>query len=150
MEIVRAVAADLDALAALCGAFWPDSTIEGLRRRTPEVAGPQARDLVLIARDGGTAVEFAEIALRNDDVNGCDSSPVAFPEGIYVASDDRHQGVVRALIDAGIDWAGRHGVTEFASDAPLENHASHAFHRAVGFAETERIAYFRPVRQGIA
>lgn len=150
MEIVSPTPAHLDAIAVRRGALWPDSTIEGLQRRIPEVAGPQARDLVPIARDGGTTVGFAEIALRNDDVNGCDSSPVAFPEGIYITPGDRHQGVARALIDAGIDWTDRHGVTEFASDAPLENHASHAFHRAVGFAETERIAYFRPVQQRVA
>jgi aminoglycoside 6'-N-acetyltransferase I len=41
------------------------------------------------------------------------------------------------------DWARALGVTELASDALIDNHDSHAMHRALGFAETERIVFFR-------
>jgi aminoglycoside 6'-N-acetyltransferase I len=34
------------------------------------------------------------------------------------------------------------GCTELASDALLDNQASHAMHEALGFAETERVVYF--------
>lgn len=35
------------------------------------------------------------------------------------------------------------GRREFAADASIENHLSHAVHRALGFQETERVVFFR-------
>jgi len=144
MEIVRAAPADLDAIAVLRRTLWPDSGIEELKGRTPEMTGPAPTHLVLIARDGdGAPAGFAEVSLRRDHVNGCTGSPVAFLEGIYVVPNQRRRGLGRALIEAGLLWAQERGVAEFASDALLDNDASHAFHRAAGFEETERVIYFR-------
>ena len=39
-------------------------------------------------------------------------------------------------------WAKEMDCTELASDALLDNRASHAMHKALGFAETERVVYF--------
>ena len=55
----------------------------------------------------------------------------------------RRRGVARALVDAIVDWARGEGLSEFASDALLDNTVSHAMHAALGFAETERVVYFR-------
>ena len=51
--------------------------------------------------------------------------------------------VARALIAGVTKWAKDQGVTELASDALLDNEASHAMHKALGFCETERVVYFR-------
>jgi aminoglycoside 6'-N-acetyltransferase I len=88
-------------------------------------------------------IGFLEAAMRFDYVNGCEGSPVAFLEGIYVAPAFRKQGVARALIAAFEDWARGKGVKEMASDAEIDNRVSHAMHQALGFAETERVVYFR-------
>lgn len=37
-----------------------------------------------IAMADGVAIGFADASIRHDYVNGCDSSPVAFLEGIFV------------------------------------------------------------------
>lgn len=71
------------------------------------------------------------------------STPVAFLEGIYVSPDARRNGVAAALIKEVERWARECGCGELASDALLENDASHAVHRAVGFEETERVVFFR-------
>ena len=89
------------------------------------------------------ATGFAEAMLRRDYVNGCDSSPVLFLEGLYVDPAHRRQGVARALVDAIAGWGREQGYREFASDALLANAASHAVHAALGFTETERVVYFR-------
>lgn len=34
-------------------------------------------------------------------------------------------------------------IAEHSQDASIENHVSHAVHRAVGFEETERVIFFR-------
>ena len=90
----------------------------------------------------GSPIAFVEASKRADYVNGTNSSPVAFLEGLYVEPASRRQGVARALVAAVEAWALAQGCTELASDSPLENTAAHAAHRALGFAETERVVYF--------
>ena len=93
--------------------------------------------------DSHQPVGFIEVAVRKDYVNGTDSSPVAFLEGIYVVPEARRMGTARALLATAERWAISRGCREFASDAPLENETSHAMHRALGFKETERVVFFR-------
>jgi aminoglycoside 6'-N-acetyltransferase I len=42
-----------------------------------------------------------------------------------------------------VAWALGEGLSEIASDSLIDNVAAHAAHRALGFAETERVVYFR-------
>lgn len=93
----------------------------------------------------GEAVGFAEAALRNDYVNGCDTSPVAFLEGLYVAESSRRLGVGRGLIEAVEACVRSMGCSELASDTLLGNTAAHDVHAALDFEETERVVYFRKV-----
>ena len=102
-----------------------------------------ARYAQFVAYESGRAVGLAEVALRADYVNGTESSPVAFLEGLYVEPARRRSGIARALVREGARWARQRGCTEFASDALLDNAASHAVHRALGFEETERVVFFR-------
>jgi aminoglycoside 6'-N-acetyltransferase I len=88
-------------------------------------------------------VGLVEASLREDYVNGTESSPVAFLEGLYVTPAHRRQGVARRLVAAVAEWAVSRGCHEFASDAALENELSHAVHRSLGFVETERVVFFR-------
>lgn len=139
MRIAALPPSELDRIDPLRLALWPDSPIEELKA----TVAAQPEYLVLAVLDGDRPIGFAEIGLRRDYVNGCDTSPVAFLEGIYVDPAHRKQGVARALVAEALAWARRQEVSEFASDALLENTASHAFHQAIGFEETERVVYFR-------
>ena len=125
-------------------ALWPDEDHEVMAREAPVMLA-QPDGLVLLALEGDVVAGFAEAAIRRDYVNGCETSPVAFVEGIYVVPDQRGRGVARALITAVEDWALEQGLKELASDALLDNARSHAMHQALGFAETERVVYFRKV-----
>lgn len=99
-----------------------------------------------IVRDAaGRPLGFAEAAIRHDYVNGCKTSPVGFLEGIYVVPDARRQGVAGALVAAVESWVREQSCTELASDADIDNTASHSLHEALGFAETQRVVYFRRV-----
>ena len=75
--------------------------------------------------------------------NGCDGRPVAFLEAIWVAPEARRTGVGRALVDHLGAVARGAGLDELGSDALIDNHVSHAAHRAWGFDETERVVCFR-------
>lgn len=91
------------------------------------------------------AIGLAEASLRSDYVNGTESSPVAFLEGLYVVPQARRKGVAASLVAAVCGWARGAGCRELASDAALENAISQVVHRALGFEETERVVFFRRV-----
>jgi aminoglycoside 6'-N-acetyltransferase I len=143
MHIRPATIDDLDRWAEMRAALWPDEDAAAHRKEVAAMLDQP--DLAnFIAVDGnGMAVGFIEAALRHDYVNGCDTSPVVFGEGLYVRDEARRAGVARALVDAIMQWGLTRGCSEMASDADIANIDSHAFHAAVGFEETERVVYFR-------
>lgn len=123
-------------------------------RLWPSVAAPRHRDEIdamlasdrawgFVAEDiDGEPAGFAEVAVR-DDANRCDSRPVAVLEGIWVASPYRRQGIGRALLAFIAAFLRARGHVELGSDTELDNRAAQAAHRGWGFAETERVVYFR-------
>jgi len=133
---------DLPQWVALRIALWPDEDAVQITREAPTLL-TQPDMLVVVAREGETVIGFTEAAIRRDYVNGCETSPVAFVEGIYVSPGQRRRGVARAMIAAVEDWARRQGLSELAAAALLDNAQSHAMHNALGFGETERVVYFR-------
>ena len=63
---------------------------------------------VLLAVDADDLpIGFAEVALRRDYVNGCETSPVGFLGGIYVDPAHRLGGVARALCAEAERWSAR-------------------------------------------
>jgi aminoglycoside 6'-N-acetyltransferase I len=125
-------------------ALWPQSSdAEHLKEMATFLALPERFAQYVAYDEQGQPVGLIEVALRHDHVNGTESSPVAFLEGIYVTPSHRRRGIARGLIAAATEWAVKHGMKEFASDAALDNEASHRMHRALGFVETERVVYFR-------
>lgn len=134
---------DVPAWAALRQELWPDGVDEHRRELTTLLAQGSPERLALLATIGGDAVGLAEAAVRHDYVNGCDETPVAFLDGLYVAPPWRRRGVARRLVDRVAAWGRDAGCRAFASNAPIGNDASHALHRALGFAETERVVFFR-------
>lgn len=142
--ILPCTSLDQDGWLPLRQALWPDCPVdEHLAEMRSLLLAPD-RYAQFVAYDAdGRAAGFAEAALRTDYVNGTDSSPVAFLEGIYVVPGQRRKGWGRALVEAVTAWARASGCRELASDALLDNEASHRMHRALGFEETERVVFFR-------
>lgn len=124
-------------------ALWPEGDADAHRAGMREWLAVKDSVILVAARpDGRGLAGFAEVGTR-PYAEGCDSSPVAYLEGWYVDPDVRRQGVGAALVRAAEGWARERGLTEFASDALLDNDTSHRAHRALGFAEVERIVCFR-------
>jgi aminoglycoside 6'-N-acetyltransferase I len=100
--------------------------------------------VTIVASDAtdSSLIGFAEAGERAY-ADGCDSSPVAFLEGWYVAPSHRHHHVGRSLIELVERWARQRGLAELASDTLLENDTANLAHRAVGFVEVERSIKFR-------
>ena len=141
MNVRRAEAADLDAVTALALELWPEHDFDELWQDVAEImAGPEAAYFLLEA--DGKAQGFAQCQLRRDYVEGTQTSPVGYLEGIYVRPALRGKGGARALLRACESWAASWGCTEFASDCELDNAASLAFHLKMGFEEVSRNIHF--------
>ena len=141
VNIVRAqTPAHFAAAGALAAALWPHHTAQEMAEDL--AANDVENNVALVAYVGSEAVAFAHVGLRHDYVEGADSSPVGYLEGIYVVPAYRMRGIARRLIDAGCAWAKEHGCTQFASDCELENTHSERMHKALGFEEAGRIVCF--------
>jgi aminoglycoside 6'-N-acetyltransferase I len=124
-------------------ALWPDATADDHRGYMAISLAQPERFLQLMMYDPQhQPIGFIEGSIRGDYVNGTETSPVGFVEGVYVAPAWRRMGVARQLFAAIGDWARARGCRELASDALLENETSQRAHRALGFKETERVVYF--------
>lgn len=137
--IRKAEEKDLKRAMDLALALWPGHAPEEMEEGLAKVLTEGAVFLAFVQE---RAVGFAQCQLRRDYVEGTDSSPVGYLEGIYVAEDCRKQGYARELLRACEDWAREVGCAEFASDCELDNVQSLKFHLKVGFQEANRIICF--------
>ena len=131
----------LPTLAELACQLWPGHTPQEMQAELAEMMEkPDAACFLAYAEK--SAVGFAQCQLRHDSVEGTDSSPVGYLEGIYVAENCRKQGIAKSLLVACESWAREQGCSQFASDCELDNTQSLQFHLHVGFEEANRIICF--------
>lgn len=124
-------------------ALWSDATVDEHRAYMAlSLAHPERYVQFLVYDENRQPLGFMEGSIRSDYVNGTESSPVAFVEGVYVNPAWRRHGVARQLFEAVADWARTRGCRELASDALLDNVVSQRAHLALGFRETDRVVYF--------
>lgn len=136
--IRKAESADLGVLTDLALKLWPDHDREEMYEELSSImAKPDAAFFL-----GENASGFAQCQLRYDYVEGTESSPVGYLEGIYVEESCRRQGLARELLAACENWARERGCREFASDCELNNTQSLRFHLSLGFEEANRIICF--------
>lgn len=140
MEVQRARKEQLGLAADLAVQMWSGHTAQELTTEFVQVL--EDGGVFFLAYEGEKAVGFAQCQLRHDYVEGTDSSPVGYLEGIYVTELYRKQGAARQLLSACECWAREQGCREFASDCELDNAGSLAFHLSMGFEEANRIICF--------
>ena len=138
--VEKAEASDLSAVAELAARMWDHPTAELAAEFAELLGDPEAA--LFTAKQGGEPVAFAQCQLRHDDVEGTETSPVGYLEGIFVDEAHRKRGVAAALLRACEAWAKEQGCAEFASDCELDNTDSLRFHLAAGFEEANRIICF--------
>jgi len=140
--VIRAASKDALTLAELALQLWPDHTLSELEAEFSElVAGEDGACFLSYVE--GRPIGFAQCQLRRDYVEGTETSPVGYLEGIFVREPFRHQGFGRELLQACETWARDKKCSEFASDCELDNTDSLKFHLAMGFEEMNRIICFK-------
>ena len=139
--IKQATVADVRILAELAIEMWDENTVEGLVGDFAEIiSGENAVCYILYEEEN--PVGFAQCQLRFDYVEGTETSPVGYLEGIFIREEFRHKGLAKDLLQACQQWAKEKGCTEFASDCELDNEDSLRFHLAMGFQEANRVICF--------
>ena len=139
--IRRAALSDIHAVSGLALLLWEDNEPGELEEEFSDLlTDPDCA--VFLDEEDGQSVGFAQCQLRRDYVEGTDSSPVGYLEGIFVREEYRRQGRARNLLRACEEWSSSLGCTEFASDCELTNETSLMFHLKLGFIEANRIICF--------
>ncbi len=139
--IRKAKETDVSILTELALRLWPHHTAEEFFEEFVQLI-PRQDVALFLAYEDTAAIGFAQCQLRRDYVEGTESSPVGYLEGIYVSESQRGKGMAKALLRACEDWAREQGCSEFASDCELDNAQSLRFHLSVGFREANRVICF--------
>jgi aminoglycoside 6'-N-acetyltransferase I len=122
--------------------LWPDYQTAEMQVILTSILASPHEDGFIVRDENENAIAFMNLSLRSDYVPGATHRPVAYVEGIYVKDEYRNQGVGKALIQTAQQWGRDLGCLELASDALIENTASHEFHTKMGFREVERTVFF--------
>ncbi len=139
--VIKAELKDLSTVAKLAVQMWEDNTVEDLKREFEEILS-KGKGRFFLKYENDIPVGFAQCQLRSDYVEGTETTPVGYLEGIFVREEYRHKGYAKELLAACEEWSKEGGAEEFASDCELDNTVSYRFHMAMGFTEANRIICF--------
>lgn len=144
ITVREVVPTDAAAWASLRAGLWPDTGGGHADEIDAFFAGTTSEPtavLVAVAPDGDIA-GMVELSLRAY-ADGCETSPVAYLEGWYVAPRWRRRSVGAALVAAAEEWGRSRGCREIASDTEVHNDVSTSAHLALGFEDVGTIRCFR-------
>ena len=139
--IRKATLEDVPQLVSLAIQMWKSHTVEDLTKIFCEHIR-KGKNIIFLAISEEHIVGFAQCGLRFDYVEGTDSSPVGYLEGIFVLEEYKKRGYAKELLGECQNWAKDQGCLEFASDCEVDNEDSLKFHLKMGFAEANRIICF--------
>ena len=132
---------DIRLIANLAVLLWDDNLVDAL---VDEFLGILSKDdaQIFLKYEDDIPVGFAQCQLRYDYVEGTETTPVGYLEGIFIMENYRNRGYAKELLNKCEMWAKDKGCKEFASDCEIDNDISFQFHKAMYFTEANRIICF--------
>lgn len=121
--------------------LWSDNTYEALLEHYEKILITK-NETVFLAEVDENKVGFIHVSIRHDYVEGSNSSPVGYIEGIFVKPSFRGEHIAKKLVQHGEQWAKSQGCTQMGSDIEQENNISYEFHKNIGFTEANRLICF--------
>lgn len=140
--IKTATNTDCSTLAEMAIQMWDSATLTELQTDFSRIISSETA-VCFIKYSEDMPIGFAQCCLRNDYVEGTNSSPIGYLEGVFVKEKYRNKGYAKELLLACEKWAKDMGCSEFASDCESTNINSLKFHLSMGFDEANRIICFR-------
>lgn len=141
MIIRQAVKSDISAIAQMAVLMWNSHSVDDLTDEFENIVDTDD-SVIFLACENGKLIGFAQCQLRYDYVEGTNSSPVGYLEGIFVQEEYRNKGCAKSLLKECEKWAISKDCSEFASDCELNNNNSLKFHLKTEFTEVNRIICF--------
>lgn len=139
--VKKAGVENLEEIANLAVQMWTEATVHDLIDEFTDLISKGDIQFFL-KYDEDIPIGFAQCQLRYDYVEGTETSPVGYLEGIYIMQEYRHKGYAKELLCECEKWAKEKGCQEFASDCEIDNNSSLNFHMAMGFEEVNRVICF--------
>ena len=141
INYIEFTAQDTDSWLKMSKLLWNDVEEAEIREVLRKVNETDEHRIIL-AKNELTAIAFIYVSIRSGYVEGADTSPTGYLEGIYVAAGYRKMGVARKLVELGEAWLKANGCSQMGSDTWLWNTASQDFHKKVGFREEDTLVHF--------
>ena len=132
---------DIESVAKLAALLWEDNSVSDFINDFSELIA-KGKVQFFLKYENNIPVGFAQCQLRYDYVEGTETTPVGYLEGIFVKKDYRNKGIAKELLSECEAWAKSNGCQEFGSDCEIDNVDSLMFHKAVNFTEANRIICF--------
>lgn len=139
--VVKAGIENLEEIANLAVLMWTDLDARDFIEKFTDIISKGDTQFFL-KYDRDMPIGFAQCQLRYDYVEGTNTNPVGYLEGIFIKEGYRRRGYAKELLSECEKWAKEKGCTEFASDCETDNDSSFNFHMASGFNEANRIICF--------
>jgi aminoglycoside 6'-N-acetyltransferase I len=140
-KIIEAGKEHVAELTKLAMKVYTGSEFEGLQQEFIDMI-PSDKHKLLLYKDNGRFIAFMHLSIRVDYVEGSNSSPTGYLEGVYVEPEYRRKGISAALFEEGKKWLLEKGCTQIGSDMQEGNHDSYSFHMGIGFKEAGRLVTF--------
>lgn len=141
IEIIELSEFNVADVATLAFKLWPDSTFQEEYRYFQEALDDPSKTAFLLSEEN-IYTGLIHLSLRTDYVDGTNSNPVCYIEGLYIEPDFRGKGYAQNLIHMAETWGKQKGCLEIASDAEINNQAGINLHKKLGFKEISRIVTF--------
>ena len=132
---------DIRIIADLAVLMWDDNSVDELADEFSEIVAKDDAQIFLKYEDD-IPVGFAQCQLRYDYVEGTETTPIGYLEGIFIMESYRNRGYAKELLNQCEMWAKDKGCKEFASDCEIDNYIRFQFHKAMNFTEANRIICF--------
>lgn len=139
--VIKAESENLGIAAGLAVLMWENHSVNELEAEFSEILS-KGKAQFFLKYEKNIPVGFAQCQLRYDYVEGTETSPVGYLEGIFIKKEYRNKGYAKELLAECEAWAKENGCREFASDCEIDNIDSFHFHKAMSFEEANRIICF--------
>ncbi|MFS0675193.1 aminoglycoside 6'-N-acetyltransferase [Ornithinibacillus sp. 179-J 7C1 HS] len=140
-KIIEVSHEKLKDLTNLALELYSGNIYEGLYRELEQMLNEKKHQFLLYMEEE-QPVAFIHLSIRSDYVEGSDSSPTGYLEGIFVKQAYRRQGISTELFNCGKKWLKEQGCTQIGSDMEIDNQDSYPFHMSLGFKEAGRLITF--------
>lgn len=144
MEIIKATSNNIKDVVEISQILWNKNSTEKLEKLEKEYQNTLNREdsVIFLLLLKSKVIGFAHCQLRYEYVEGTNSSPVGYLEGIFISENYRKFGHASKLIQFCESWLKEKGCTEFASDSEINNIDSYNFHKSNGFTEANKIVCY--------